>query len=56
MHHDSCLVECPRENVGEAYAFRGGFWLDMKSKRGFMRYTTMVAENTAVGYCLETCP
>ena len=43
-------------HVGEAYAFRGGFWLDMKSKRGFMRYTTMVAENTAVGHCLETCP
>ena len=43
-------------HVGEAYAFRGGFWLDMKSKRGFMRYTTMVRENTAVGHCLETCP
>ena len=43
-------------HVGEAYAFRGGFWLDMKFKRGFMRYTTMVAENTAVGHCLETCP
>ena len=43
-------------HVGEAYAFRGGFWLDMKSKRGFMRYTTMVPENTAVGHCLETCP
>jgi CubicO group peptidase (beta-lactamase class C family) len=43
-------------HVGEAYAFRGGFWLDMKGKRGFMRYTTMVPENTAVGHCLETCP
>ena len=43
-------------HVGEAYAFRGGFWLDMKAKRGFMRYTTMVPENTAVGHCLETCP
>jgi CubicO group peptidase (beta-lactamase class C family) len=43
-------------HVGEAYAFRGGFWLEMKSKRGFMRYTTMVPENTAVGHCLETCP
>jgi CubicO group peptidase (beta-lactamase class C family) len=43
-------------HVGEAYAFRGGFWLDMKAKSGFMRYTTMVPENTAVGHCLETCP
>ena len=43
-------------HVGEAYAFRGGFWLNMKAKRGFMRYTTMVPENTAVGHCLETCP
>ena len=43
-------------HVGEAYAFRGGFWLDMKSKRGFMRYTTMVPEDTEVGHCLETCP
>ena len=43
-------------HVGEAYAFRGGFWLDMKAKRGFMRYTTMVPENTAIGHCLETCP
>lgn len=43
-------------HVGEAYAFRGGFWLDMKAKRGFMRYTTMVPENTPVGHCLETCP
>ena len=43
-------------HVGEAYAFRGGFWLDMKSKRGFMRYTNMVPENTVVGHCLETCP
>ena len=43
-------------HVGEAYAFRGGFWLDMKSKRGFMRYTTMVPEETVVGHCLETCP
>jgi CubicO group peptidase (beta-lactamase class C family) len=43
-------------HVGEAYAFRGGFWLDMKAKRGFMRYTTMVPADTAVGHCLETCP
>lgn len=43
-------------HVGEAYAFRGGFWVDMKAKRGFMRYTTMVPENTPVGHCLETCP
>ena len=43
-------------HVGEAYAFRGGFWLDMKGKRGFMRYTTMVPAETAVGHCLETCP
>jgi CubicO group peptidase (beta-lactamase class C family) len=43
-------------HVGEAYAFRGGFWLDMKGKQGFMRYVTMVPENTAIGHCLETCP
>jgi CubicO group peptidase (beta-lactamase class C family) len=43
-------------HVGEAYAFRGGFWVDMKAKRGLMRYTTMVPENTAVGHCLEVCP
>ncbi len=43
-------------HVGEAYAFRGGFWLDMKGKRGFMRYTTMVPADTPVGHCLETCP
>ena len=43
-------------HVGEAYAFRGGFWLDLKAKRGFVRYTNMVPENTAVGHCLETCP
>ena len=43
-------------HVGEAYAFRGGFWLDMKARRGFMRYTTMVPENTQVGHCLEICP
>jgi CubicO group peptidase (beta-lactamase class C family) len=43
-------------HVGEAYAFRGGFWLDMKAKRGFMRYTTMVPADAAVGHCLETCP
>ncbi len=43
-------------HVGEAYAFRGGFWLDMKGKRGLMRYTTMVPEGTEVGHCLESCP
>ena len=43
-------------HVGEAYAFRGGFWLDLKAKRGFMRYTTMVPEGTKVGHCLEICP
>jgi CubicO group peptidase (beta-lactamase class C family) len=43
-------------HVGEAYAFRGGFWLDMKGKLGVMSYLTMVPENTPVGHCLETCP
>jgi CubicO group peptidase (beta-lactamase class C family) len=43
-------------HVGEAYAFRGGFWLDMKAKRGFMRYTTMVPADAEVGHCLDTCP
>ncbi len=55
MHKDS-MGRLWLGHVGEAYAFRGGFWLDMKSKRGFMRYTTMVPEETAVGHCLETCP
>jgi CubicO group peptidase (beta-lactamase class C family) len=43
-------------HVGEAYSFRGGFWLDLKAKRGFMRYATMVSADAAVGHCLETCP
>ena len=55
MHTDS-TGKLWMGHVGEAYAFRGGFWLDMKAKRGFMRYTTMVPENTEVGHCLETCP
>jgi CubicO group peptidase (beta-lactamase class C family) len=55
MHKDS-TGKLWMGHVGEAYAFRGGFWLDMKAKRGFMRYTTMVPENTEVGHCLETCP
>jgi CubicO group peptidase (beta-lactamase class C family) len=55
MHNDSKGILW-MGHVGEAYAFRGGFWLDMKAKRGMMRYTTMVPEETAVGHCLETCP
>jgi CubicO group peptidase (beta-lactamase class C family) len=55
MHKDS-TGKLWMGHVGEAYAFRGGFWLDMKARRGFMRYTTMVPENTEVGHCLETCP
>lgn len=55
MHKDS-KGKLWMGHVGEAYAFRGGFWLDMKGKRGFMRYTTMVPADTAVGHCLETCP
>ncbi len=55
MHKDS-KGKLWMGHVGEAYAFRGGFWLDMKAKRGFMRYTTMVPADTPVGHCLETCP
>jgi CubicO group peptidase (beta-lactamase class C family) len=43
-------------HVGEAYAFRGGFWIDSKAKRGKMQYVTMVPEETPVGHCLDVCP
>jgi CubicO group peptidase (beta-lactamase class C family) len=43
-------------HVGEAYAFRGGFWLDMKRKKGLMRYSTMVPADAPIGHCLDTCP
>jgi CubicO group peptidase (beta-lactamase class C family) len=55
MHKDS-KGKLWMGHVGEAYAFRGGFWLDMKGKRGFMRYATMVPADAAIGHCLETCP
>ncbi len=43
-------------HVGEAYALRAGFWVNMRSKRGIVRYVTMVPADTAIGHCLEFCP
>jgi CubicO group peptidase (beta-lactamase class C family) len=55
MHRDSSGREWIG-HVGEAYAFRGGFWIDRKAKRGKMQYVTMVPEETPVGHCLDACP
>jgi CubicO group peptidase (beta-lactamase class C family) len=43
-------------HVGEAYALRAGFWVNMRAKRGLVRYVTMVPADTAIGHCLESCP
>jgi CubicO group peptidase (beta-lactamase class C family) len=43
-------------HVGEAYALRGGFWIDPKRKIGIARYSTMVPADAPIGHCLETCP
>jgi CubicO group peptidase (beta-lactamase class C family) len=55
MHQDSSGREWIG-HVGEAYAFRGGLWIDRKAKRGKMQYVTMVPEETPVGHCLDACP
>lgn len=43
-------------HVGEAYSLRAGFWFDPKTRKGFIRYVTMVDEFAPVGHCLENCP
>ncbi len=43
-------------HVGEAYSLRAGFWVNRKSGKGFVRYTTMVDEFAPVGHCFDTCP
>lgn len=43
-------------HVGEAYSLRAGFWLNPKTGKGFVRYTTMVDEFAPVGHCFEMCP
>ena len=43
-------------HVGEAYSLRAGFWVNLKQKRGFVRYVTMVDEFAPVGHCFESCP
>jgi CubicO group peptidase (beta-lactamase class C family) len=43
-------------HVGEAYSLRAGFWINPKSKRGFIRYVTMIDEFAPVGHCFDTCP
>lgn len=43
-------------HVGEAYSLRAGFWVNMKERRGFIRYVTMVDEFAPVGHCFEECP
>lgn len=43
-------------HVGEAYSLRAGFWMDMKARKGFVRYVTMVDEFAPVGHCFDTCP
>ncbi len=43
-------------HVGEAYSLRAGFWVNMKERKGFVRYATMVDEFAPVGHCFETCP
>ena len=43
-------------HVGEAYSLRAGFWVNRKTGKGFVRYTTMVDEFAPVGHCFESCP
>jgi CubicO group peptidase (beta-lactamase class C family) len=43
-------------HVGEAYSLRAGFWVNMKARKGFVRYVTMVDEFAPVGHCFDTCP
>ena len=43
-------------HVGEAYSLRAGFWVDLKARKGFVQYVTMVDEFAAVGHCFDRCP
>ncbi|MBL0022048.1 serine hydrolase domain-containing protein [Sphingorhabdus sp.] len=43
-------------HVGEAYSLRAGFWMEMKARKGFVRYVTMVDEFAPVGHCFDRCP
>lgn len=43
-------------HVGEAYSLRAGFWVNPKTRKGIVRYVTMVDEFSPVGHCFDTCP
>jgi CubicO group peptidase (beta-lactamase class C family) len=43
-------------HVGEAYSLRAGFWVNPKTRKGFVRYVTMVDEFADVGHCFDICP
>jgi CubicO group peptidase (beta-lactamase class C family) len=43
-------------HVGEAYSLRAGLWVNPKTKKGLVRYVTMVDEFAPVGHCVDVCP
>ena len=43
-------------HVGEAYSLRAGFWINLSTGQGRVRYTTMVDEFAPVGHCFDSCP
>jgi CubicO group peptidase (beta-lactamase class C family) len=43
-------------HVGEAYSLRAGFWMNLATNKGRVRYVTMVDEFAPVGHCFDACP